>query len=67
MDKWEYRSLTMRTWGWDGGKLDPESFDEELNELGNDGWELVSCFSTTRGYGKTREVIAVFKRRKGRQ
>ncbi|UCB45577.1 MAG: DUF4177 domain-containing protein [Spirochaetota bacterium] len=64
MDKWEYRSLTKRIWGWAGVKLDTEEFDDELNELGADGWELVSCFTATGGYGKTREVVAVFKRRK---
>lgn len=63
MDKWEYRSLAIKTWGWDGGRMDTEAFDDELNELGADGWELVSCFSTTRGYGKTREVVSVLKRK----
>ena len=31
MDKWEYRCLTMKTWGWDGGRLDTENINEELN------------------------------------
>ncbi|NMA85976.1 MAG: DUF4177 domain-containing protein [Tissierellia bacterium] len=39
-------------------------FNSKLNELGEQGWELVSCISTNAGYGITREIIAVFKRRK---
>lgn len=41
-----------------------EDFNYELNELGEQGWELVSCFSTNAAQGYSREAVAVFKRRK---
>jgi hypothetical protein len=64
MDKWEYTSIKLETKGILGGILEEESFDTELNRLGEQGWELVSCFPTAQGYGQSREVISVFKRRK---
>lgn len=47
-----------------GGILDVEDFDYQLNKLGEQGWELVSCFSTNASNGYSREAIAVFKKRK---
>jgi hypothetical protein len=38
--------------------FDGNAFNEELNKLGEQGWELVSTFH----YVGTREVIAVLKR-----
>lgn len=64
MEKWEYVSVKVETKGALGGILDIREFDYELNKLGEQGWELVSCISTNAGYGKSREVIAVFKRKK---
>lgn len=64
MEKWEYTSIKVETRGFMGGILDLSDFDHQLNRLGEDGWELVSCFTTNQGQGFTRETIAVFKRRK---
>jgi hypothetical protein len=35
-----------------------------LNNLGNDGWELVSVLPYSRGFGDTNALIAFFKRSK---
>ncbi|MCA1072746.1 DUF4177 domain-containing protein [Clostridium bowmanii] len=64
LDKWEYTSIKTEAKGFMGGILDISHFDNELNSLGEQGWELVSCFSTTQDGGKCREIIAVFKRMK---
>lgn len=64
MGKWEYITIKVETEGAFGGILDVRNFDNELNKYGEQGWELVSCISTNAAYGKTREVIVVFKRRK---
>ncbi|MET7044427.1 DUF4177 domain-containing protein [Clostridium botulinum] len=64
LDKWEYTSIKVETKGLLGGILEIEDFNFKLNELGEQGWELVSCISTNQDDGKTREVSAVFKRRK---
>jgi hypothetical protein len=64
MGKWEYTSFKVETKGFSGGILDTEDFDSKLNEFGEQGWELISCISTNMGQGATREIVAVFKRRK---
>jgi hypothetical protein len=63
MERWEYRTLKMQTTGFLGGILDTNSFDNELNKMGSEGWELVSCFDTSQSQGSSREVVAVFKRK----
>ena len=62
--QWEYKTLSMKTGGFVGGKLDDEKFNRALNELGRDRWDLVSVFDTAMGSGQTRNVITVFKRQK---
>lgn len=62
MEKWEYRTIKVMTKGFAGGILEIQNFDTELNKMGYEGWELVSCFDTNQSYGQTREVVAVFKR-----
>ena len=64
LEKWEYTSIKVESKGFMGGILDISHFDNELNKFGEQGWELVSCFSTTQDGGKCREIVAVFKRRK---
>lgn len=63
MDRWEYKSLKVATKGFAGGILELEIFEKELNNLGSQGWELVSCFDTNQAQGASREVVAVFKRK----
>ena len=63
MEKWEYSTKKMQTKGFTGGILEIQDFDTELNKMGSEGWELVSCFGTNQSYGQTREVIVVFKRK----
>ncbi len=62
MHMWEYKTVEFETTGFMGGKLDIHTFNQTLNELGRDGWELVSCFDTNQSQGASRLVIAVFKR-----
>ena len=63
MIKWEYKTIKLATTGWFvGGKLDEKQLDEHLNNLGFDGWELVSAFDTNQAEGRTRDVVVIFKR-----
>ena len=62
--KWEYKTIKLRATGFMGGKLDEVEFDRMINELGMQGWELTTAFDTNEGYGKTRDVVAIFKRQK---
>jgi len=61
--KWEYLTAKFEATGWFlGGILDAQKFTDHLNQLGQQGWELVSVFDTNMGSGQTREVVAVLKR-----
>ncbi len=60
---WEYRTVVFDVSGWlIGGKLDGQGFNDRLNQLGEEGWELVSVFDTNHTQGGTRDVVAVLKR-----
>ena len=59
---WEYKSIKLATSGIFGGKVDLERLDAELNELGRQGWEVVTAFGTNMSGGDSREVIVTFKR-----
>jgi hypothetical protein len=65
MQRWEYRTIKVETKGFAGGILDQSKLESALNELGRDGWELVSTFDTNMLQGTTREVIGVLKRAVG--
>lgn len=61
--RFEYLTYKFATAGFiAGGNLDGDAFNAKLNELGHEGWELVSCFDTNMMHGRTRDVVAVFKR-----
>ncbi len=58
----EYKTISLRTGGFLGGKINQEDFEQTLNGAGREGWELVSVFDTSQGSGQARDVVAVFKR-----
>lgn len=60
--KWEYKSITLNTHGLLGGKVDTREVGEALNNLGGEGWELVTAFDTNQYQGDTRHMVFVFKR-----
>ncbi|HEY5925284.1 MAG TPA: DUF4177 domain-containing protein [Kofleriaceae bacterium] len=60
--RWHYKTIKLAATGFFGGKLDEAKFDGHLNELGQEGWELVACFDTNMAEGATRDIVAVFKR-----
>jgi hypothetical protein len=61
--KWEYRTVIFEVSHWFiGGTLDGQKFNDRLNQLGEEGWELVSVFDTNFTQGGTRDVVTVLKR-----
>lgn len=67
MQKWRYKVVTHKTKKMlkESGPLD--AISKELNDLGQEGWELVSVapLSTTQGLdlgGSTKAYTFVFKR-----
>lgn len=63
MDGFEYKTLFTDAKGMLGGKVDQGAFQRELNELGRQGWELVSTVAAAQSYGSTRWIISTFKRK----
>ena len=60
--RWEYKTVALAAHGWTGGKVDQPKLEQMLDELGSQGWELVSVFDTNSYQGATRDVLAVLKR-----
>ena len=59
---WEYKSIEVLASGFLVNQIDREKLDAILDEVGVDGWELVTAFATNQFDGQTRNVIAIFKR-----
>lgn len=59
---WEYKTIKVRPTGFWGGTVDEAQVDAVINGLGRDGWELATTFATHEGYGRTRDVVLIFKR-----
>ncbi|GAB3917009.1 DUF4177 domain-containing protein [Larkinella terrae] len=62
MRRFEYRALEVPTGGFWGGKVESQEIVLKLNELGEEGWEISTSFSTNLYEGKTHSVILILKR-----
>ncbi len=60
---YEYKTIKFRTTGFFGVNLNLEEMQEELNKLGALGWELVSALSNNEGYGSTKEIVCILKKK----
>ncbi len=58
MPQWEYKIINVRSENY---RLDPNSAPR-LNDLGTEGWELVSITSVNFKTGATDNIAMVFKR-----
>lgn len=59
MKKWEYKILNLKTKGVTNLVLSKED-EEELNKLGDEGWEVVASAPTVNG----RTICCILKREK---
>jgi hypothetical protein len=57
---WEYRIINIRSENY---RLDP-NYEHRLNDLGDDGWELVAITAINFKTGATDHIGMVFKREK---
>ncbi len=62
--KWEYKTIKLETTGFSGGKLNEKNLEYQINQLGEQGWELVTAFDTNQSQGASRYVVTIFKRQK---
>ena len=63
MAKFEYYTMIYDTKGWTGGVVHVGDFQNRLNVLGSNGWELVNSVSTNQSYGSTKSIVSIFKRK----
>lgn len=63
MTRFEYYTSLYNTTGTLGGNVDSR-FQESLNYLGSQGWELVSSVATMESMmgGRTKCIVSIFKR-----
>jgi hypothetical protein len=59
---WEYKTITVSIAGFMFPKFDAASVESGMNELGREGWELVTAFDTNAGAGASYQLVAIFKR-----
>ncbi len=64
MEKFEYKVVTYDPSGFFGGNVKSNQIENQLNMLGDDGWEMVSCTSSNQSYGSTKSLVCIFNRRK---
>ena len=59
--RWEYRVIKESTAGWFTVDLDDDSLETMLDDLGREGWELVSSTGVTVN-GYTKHLVLTLKR-----
>ena len=65
VQKWAYRTISIAAefnGAFARSHIDFQLLNEELNRLGEQGWELVSVMDTNLVQGQTRDVVAFLKR-----
>ena len=62
MKRFEYKVLDVPTKGFLGGKVNHQEMVEKLNELGSQGWELVTGTDANMYEGASRGLIMILKR-----
>lgn len=63
MEQFEYKILDVPSKGWWGGKIDINTLLDKLNELGAQGWEVISSTGTNMYEGGTKGLIIILKRK----
>jgi len=62
--KWEYKTVQFEYQGLFSSKLDADALQDDLNNLGNSGWELVDLEFNMGGLATNVGAIAILKRPK---
>jgi len=62
--KWEYKTVQFEYKGLFSSNVDAGALQDDLNSLGNDGWELVDFELNTGSLATNVGAIAILKRLK---
>jgi hypothetical protein len=65
MSKWEYEVLKVVTQHFANTGIDGDELRENLNSLGEQGWELTAAVPNSGSAGTTSAIMLVFKRPRG--
>jgi hypothetical protein len=61
MKKFEYKEFTVKTKGIVSAKI-ADTFLNQLNDYGKDGWELIQAVPFAQAYGRTSSVTFIMRR-----
>lgn len=61
MKRFEYMTFNIAANIW-SSKIDEQELTDQLNQLGQQGWELVSASDLNWAQGATRGLIMILKR-----
>jgi len=64
MKKFEYKVLDVLAKGFFGGKVDFQALSDKLNELGEEGWEIVGIEDVIMYEGASQSLVIILKREK---
>lgn len=65
MEKYEYKMFEYNTqFSWASVSVNTDELQNQLNILGNEGWELVSSTPITVNNGRTKSIVCTLKRKK---
>ena len=62
MVKFEYKILEIPVGGFWGGRINTQEVADKLNELGRQGWDVISSVDTNMWRGASRNLIVILKR-----
>ncbi len=63
MEKYEYLTHVSKVEGLFGGDVEINTMQLELNQFGNDGWELVNSVCVNLKLGATSKIVNILKRK----
>lgn len=64
MQRWEYKTLVieLEQHFWTGSKFPHDAIGKNLDELGQQGWELVSAETNSSYQGQSSQLLCILKR-----
>ena len=63
--KWEYKIMEVRRVGLVSPRIrDVKAEERQMNQLGDEGWELVRAITLHESFGQTYKLYLFFKRPK---
>jgi hypothetical protein len=65
VQKFEYKVEKIDARGFWSSKIEPAEMQDLLNNQGQEGWDLITAFDTSKHEGSTSGAFLIFKRPQG--